>query len=440
MRIAWFTQRYHPVIGGAENYVRNMARRFAADGDSVDVLTTDARDLWYFTNPSRPRIDGPREEVLDGCHVRRFPIRHWFGQRYAGRLLSKLPIWRAQCRYESFMPIVPAIDRVRGDYDAVFSVAFPYTLFSHAAYLCARRAAAPWIVTPFLHLATPGDRVHRAYTRPHQARLLREADGVVAVTGLEADFIAGRGVDRAKILTLGMGVDHAEVTGGEKFALRDRLGIPRHRRAIGHLSALDPNKGSVDLIRAMQALNADRPRDPVHLLLCGASSPEFEAFEASLPEDTGRWLTRVRPWPLEDRSLFYAAIDAFAMPSRTDSYGIVFLEAWANGLPVIGAAAGGVAEVIEDGRDGLLVPFGDLDRLRAALATLADDPDRARALGASGREKVSVGYTWDDRYRTLRERVEALVRDRRSTRADAAHGPAGRRAGADGRRVAAGER
>ena len=338
MRIAWFTQRYHPVVGGAESYVRAMVQRFVADGHEVDVLASDAHDLWYFTDPSRGRSDQPRDEVIDGARVRRFPIRHWFGQKYAGRLLSYLPSWRAQCRYESFMPIVPGIDRVRGSYDAVFSVAFPYTLFSHAAWKTARAARAPLIITPFLHLATPGDKVNRIYTRPHQGRLLREAAAVVTMTNLEADAVAGWGVDRDRILTLGVGVDHAGVTGGDRFALRDALGIPRHRRVIGHLATLDPNKGTIDLVKAVDAMNADRG-EPIHLILAGNSSPQYEAFEATLPPEAKRWLTRLSPWGMDRRPEFFAAIDVFSMPSRTDSYGIVFLEAWANGLPVV--AGGG---------------------------------------------------------------------------------------------------
>ena len=417
MRIAWFTQRYHPVVGGAENYVRAMVRRFVADGHEVDVLASDAHDLWYFTDPSRGRSEEPRDETIDGARVRRFPIRHWFGQKYAGRLLSYLPSWRAQCRYESFMPIVPGIDRVRGDYDAVFSVAFPYTLFSHAAWKTARAARAPLLITPFLHLATPGDKVNRIYTRPHQGRLLREAAAVFTMTNLEADAVAGWGVDRDRILALGPGVDHADVTGGDKFALRDKLRIPRHRRVIGHLTTLDPNKGTVDLVKAVEAMNADR-REPIHLVLAGGSSPDFERFAAALPAETSRWLTRTGVLADDDRRHFYDALDAFAMPSRTDSFGIVFLEAWANGLPVVAAAAGGVAEVVDHDRTGLLVPFGDVERLASALSVVVDDPAAASRLGDAGRELVSRrGFTWDDRFAALADRAKSLIRP--STRAKA---------------------
>ena len=325
------------------------------------------------------------------------------------------------------MPIVPGLDRVRGEYDAVFSVAFPYTLFSHSAYLTAKRANAPLIITPFLHLATPGDKVNRIYTRPHQGRLLREADAVVAVTNLEADAMAAWGVDRSRILTLGMAVEHDQVTGGDKFALRDEFKIPRHRRAIGHLTTLDPNKGTVDLVKAVQKLNVKRLSEPIHLILAGNSSPQYEAFEATLPEDTKRWLTRVKPWGMERRAEFFAAVDVFSMPSRTDSYGIVFLEAWANGLPVVAAAAGGVAEVVNHGTDGRLVEFGDVDALASALASYVDNPVLARIEGSRGKAKVAIGYTWDDRYRTLLERTRDVVAERGRSRADRGHAISARR-------------
>ncbi len=56
LRIAWFTHRYHPCLGGAETYGRAMVRRFVAAGGSVDVFTSDAQDLRYYTDPTRRRV------------------------------------------------------------------------------------------------------------------------------------------------------------------------------------------------------------------------------------------------------------------------------------------------------------------------------------------------------------------------------------------------
>lgn len=417
MRIAWFTHRYHPCIGGAETYGRALVRRFVAGGHAVDVFTSNAHDLWYFTDRRRKRLDAPTVSTVDGATVHRFPIRHIPLQRYFGRLLSYAPHWPTRCRSASYMPILPGIDRIRGDYDAVFGVGFPYTVFSHAAYQTARAAGAPLILTPFLHLATPDDPYRKHYTRPHQIRLLREADTVVVVTRIEADAVAEWGIPRDRILTMRMALEHEEVTGGDPMALRRRLRLTAEDRLIGHLATLDPNKGTNDLVRAVVRLNVTRTHpDPVHLALAGTSGPSFEAFLAEqFPGGPPPWLHLLGPLSNPERAELFAGINLFSMPSRTDSFGIVFLEAWANGVPVVAAAAGGVPEVVCHGETGLLVPFGAVAQLADALAELLDDPEKARRMGAAGLDQVREGYTWDDRYASLVSRVRNLM-DQRSPR------------------------
>jgi glycosyltransferase involved in cell wall biosynthesis len=108
-----------------------------------------------------------------------------------------------------------------------------------------------------------------------------------------------------------------------------------------------------------------------------------------------------------------AATDVFAMPSRVDSFGIVYLEAWAYGVPVIGCQAGGVPDVIDDGQDGLLIPFGDQQALAAAIDALLADPDRRRAMGQRGRAKVEANYTWEQIYQKLRAIYQELVANSR---------------------------
>jgi glycosyltransferase involved in cell wall biosynthesis len=111
---------------------------------------------------------------------------------------------------------------------------------------------------------------------------------------------------------------------------------------------------------------------------------------------------------------FYAALDVFAMPSRTDSFGIVFLEAWANAKPVVAAAAGGVPEVVEHEKTGLLIPFGDVDALAQVIQSLLDDPAMRKRLGQAGKARVTRGYTWNDRFATLYGRILSLLQPRQS--------------------------
>jgi glycosyltransferase involved in cell wall biosynthesis len=191
------------------------------------------------------------------------------------------------------------------------------------------------------------------------------------------------------------------------------LRVPDGSPVIGHLATLDPNKGTTDLVLATARLNRARPPgEPVHLALAGTSSPAFESFLTGLPGGVPPWLSVLGPLSDAERPDFFAGIDLFAMPSRTDSFGIDFHEAWANGLPVVAANAGGVPEVVRDGETGILVPFGDLERLAGALGMLVADRGRAEAMGAAGRALVERRYTWDDRFSTLLGRAVDLVRAR----------------------------
>ncbi len=410
MKIALFIHRYAPCIGGAETFARAMVRRFVASGHSADVFTANAHDLRHFANPKARKVEAPAESAVDGATVHRFAVKHFPFQRYVGRLLSYVPHWPTQCRWESFMPVLPAIEHVRGDFDAVFGVGFPFTIFSLGALKTARAAKAPLILTPFLHLSSPGDRVHRSYTRPHQMRLLSRADLIVTPTSLEARTIESWGIPADRLLTLPMAIEPAEVTGGDRDRLRDRLGIDPNQTLIGQLGALDPEKGTIDLVRAVATLNEARPaNESVRLALAGAPSPAFDAFLATLPPSSSDWLTVLGPIPAAEVPDFYAALDIFAMPSRNDSFGIVYLEAWANGKPVVAARAGGVVEVVRHEENGLLVPFGDVGALANALDRLVTDPGLASRLAETGRSAVlRDDASWDARFSTLLDRVTKL--------------------------------
>jgi glycosyltransferase involved in cell wall biosynthesis len=87
-----------------------------------------------------------------------------------------------------------------------------------------------------------------------------------------------------------------------------------------------------------------------------------------------------------------AACDVLVLPSQAESFGVVFLEAWSQGKPVIGARIPAVEEMIHEGRDGLLVPYGDPKALAEKVLILLRDPELRRALGERGKEKVKERY------------------------------------------------
>ncbi len=406
-RLLHIVQRYFPYEGGSENYVRELSERFAANGDAVTVATTDAWDLEYFWNPRARRIDAPPDEIVNGVRVLRFPVCHYpavtLGYRVLRRAMAEasrlpsLPGRDASLRRGGFFaPWAPALHRWVGahatDFDLVHAanISIESTMFAGAN--AARRAGIPFVATPFVHLGVPGDRsIVRYYSMPHQLQLLREADATIVQTAQEGDFLAARGVPTARMHRIGVGVHLAAVTGGNADRAREMFDLSGPVVYFSGTAAAD--KGTYDLLAAMRLLWGEG-RDAM-LALTGPMLSHARVHFAQLPPDEA---ARVRLLGFVDKATqadVLAAADLLALPSRTDSFGIVFLDAWANGKPVIGANAGGIPGVVADGVDGLLVPFGDVPALVSALRRILDDPALARRLGDAGRQKVLARYTWD---------------------------------------------
>jgi glycosyltransferase involved in cell wall biosynthesis len=112
----------------------------------------------------------------------------------------------------------------------------------------------------------------------------------------------------------------------------------------------------------------------------------------------------------EEKAERLAGCDAFVLPAVIDSkgdtegLGVVLLEAMTYGKPVIASAAGGIVDIVRDGRNGFLVPPGDAGALAAAIRACVENPQRARELGAQGRIDVEQGFSWD----VIADRLAAL--------------------------------
>src|SRR5262249_9090325 len=140
---------------------------------------------------------------------------------------------------------------------------------------------------------------------------------------------------------------------------------------IGHLANNSEEKGSVDLLKAAEIAWNRGAR--FRLVLAGPEMPNFRRFWKHYSPASP--LLRLGVLSEEQKRDFFAGIDAFALPSRSDSFGMVLLEAWANGVPNVAYRAGGVAELVQDQTDGLLVDCGNVDAFAGALIRICEDAD-----------------------------------------------------------------
>jgi glycosyltransferase involved in cell wall biosynthesis len=410
MRIAHFIHRYPPALGGSEAFFARLSCYLASQGNDVEVHTTNALDLEAFWSSAGQVVAaGAREE--HGVQVHRHAIRHWPLQRYMLKALSLIPVRRLQCATSPCNPIAPSMWRVSGEnppVDIVHATAFPYAFPILCGLRLARRWRVPFVLTPFLHLGDAKSR--RGYLSSPMRYLLCAADHVFAQTEIERQAILESGVRPERTSLLGMGVDPAECTGGNRGAARERWGLALGDVVIGHLANKSVEKGTVDLLQAAEQLSSRGVG--FKLVLAGPEMPNFIEFWKS--RDWGANVIRLGALSEKEKRDFYAAIDIFAMPSRSDSFGIVFLEGWANGAPCVAYRAGGVAEVIRHDQDGLLAECGDLTGLAACLHELITQPAKRDQLGRVGRDRVLTDMLWPPKLARVRELYQQLVAQKKS--------------------------
>ncbi|OQY21618.1 MAG: hypothetical protein B6I34_07040 [Anaerolineaceae bacterium 4572_32.1] len=150
------------------------------------------------------------------------------------------------------------------------------------------------------------------------------------------------------------------------------------------------------LVQAMPIVWQRLPQ--VRLLIAGGRtnfSPLLRRQIEALPSHQREQILVVDNFDEAEKPSLFAACDLLAYPSQFESFGLVYVEAWACGKPVVGVRAGAIASVVQDGVDGLLVPPRDAPALAEALIRLLENESLRHHLGKNGRQKVLDRYTWD---------------------------------------------
>ena len=416
MRAAHYVQRYPPALGGSEAYFARLGRYLVAQGDAVSVFTTQALDLEAFWS-RRARVLPAGLTREDGVEIERYPLLRFPGRRYLLKAGSFLPGRQWRCLMLPCNPISLRMwNDAKGDSrtcDVVHATALPYAWPIVCAMNRAHRLQVPFFVTPFLHLGdpkNPGDNTRRSYLAPPMLYLLENADGIFVQTRLEQQALVEARLAPEKIHLQGMGVDPAECTGGNRARARQKWDATEGEVIVGHLANQSQEKGTVDLLRAAQC--AWQAGERFRVVLAGPSMPNFLSFWHGF-----EWKNSVIQLGVLDdpeKRDFFAGINLFALPSRSDSFGLVLLEAWANGCANLAYRAGGIAEIIHHEQDGILVDCGQVEALAAELVRLVRDAGLRRRLADSGRARTLAEFDWPSKLDLVRRSNEAAIEKKRS--------------------------
>ena len=368
--------------GGMNVYVWEISRRLVAAGVDVEIFTR-----------ATGHAHGDTHDLVDGVLVRHLPA----GPRN-GLAKEELPaqlcaMTAGILRAESAKPA--------GWFDLVHS---HYWLSGQVGWVSSERWGVP-LVHSMHTLALAKNRDLRPGDTPEpRARIIGEqqvvnvADMLVSNTEAERwDLVSLYDADPARTAVVHPGVDLDEFTPGDRTAARRQLGLDPNVDLLVFVGRLQPLKAPDVLLAA--AAQMDRRSRPLHVVICGGASGngrEEPERLAALAHNLGiaEHVTFLPPLPKGQLVALFRAATAVAVPSHSETFGLVAVEAQACGAPVVAADVGGLRTVVTHGKSGVLVAGHNPADWAAALEEVRTSPRLAQHLRAGSLRRASE-LSWD---------------------------------------------
>lgn len=369
--------------GGMNVYIRELSTHLTSFGHRIDIFTRGPRPSLQYLN------DGVRVIDLPAGPTRDFPK-------------NQLPAY------------IPEFAQAILDFQAKDEITYDLI---HAHYWMSGLTGAGlkkvWSVPMVLMFHTLGlvkNRITALGEREGDARILGErraltaTDMVVAATPAEqADLQWLYEVPTRKICVIPPGVDLAQFSPRSKIEARTELGMPQDQPLLLFVGRIEALKGIDTIIRAVSLLtSAHSLADDLRVLIIGG---DVEEDLELLGTEMNRLRSLARELGVQDRIEFigsrrqrelpayYAAADVVAMPSYSESFGMVALEAMACARPVVASRVGGLTYLVQDGVTGFHVQEGDAGELAGRLEELMGNDVLCEQFGKNARLEAER-YSW----------------------------------------------
>jgi len=382
--------------GGMNVYVLQSALHLARRGVEVEIFTR-----------ATASTDPPVARVAPGVLVRNVVAGPFEG-------LDKYDLPTQLCAFAAGVLRAEAAHEP-GYYDIVHS---HYWLSGQVGWLARDRWSVPLVHTAHTLAAVKnaaladGDTPEPPLRTVGEQQVVDEADRLIANTDDEvAQLVSLHHADPARIDVAHPGVDLDVFRPGDRHAARTKLGLPPDEKVVAFVGRIQPLKGPDVLLRAAAKL----PR--VHVVIAGGPSgsgltaPDGLVRLADELGITAR-VTFLPPQSRENLATLFQGVDLVAVPSYSESFGLVALEAQACGTPVAAAAVGGLPVAVRDGVSGTLVSGHDVDRWAHAiddLLRLGAGP-RAWAMSSSAVEHAAK-FSWDNTVDALLASYRHVISD-----------------------------
>ena len=373
--------------GGMNVYVVESAKRIAESGVKVDI----------FTRANRPNLPAV-VEIADGVNV-----VHLEAGPYGSVTKDELPsqicaLMSSYLRHE--------LQKPPGYYDLLHS---HYWISGQLGWLVSERYGIPLVHTMHTMAKVKNQSLAEGESPEPQTRAIGEEQVVQASAALIANTASEAASlvslydacpDNVHVVSPGVDLRTYKVNGGKKSA-REKLSIPQDQLMLLFVGRIQPHKGPEVLIRAVAEMLQHTPmlRSKLRAVIMGGpsgnGSSEPERLEA-LAKFLGVTdvVQFVPPVPHEELSDWYRSADLVCVPSYSESFGLVALEAQACGTPVVATAVGGLRAAVADGISGVLVDGHNPKAWSATLMRLLMEPQR-RVLLSLGAVDHASRFGWD---------------------------------------------
>lgn len=410
MKITHVLFGYHPSVGGTQIFYKGISENCVAwYKDEVEVLTTNS---YYGPHTNSFREISIPEETINGVLVKRYPFRrnHKKIIGFLNKLVAK--ITNKQSNYFIEMLTGPlskqffkALNSTNADVISASSLGYKY--MQYPLYRHTLKTPKPFVFQGAIHFKSDE---HDGGITPKMLQAIKASEYYLCNTAYEKNRLTALGVNQENIVITGCPVNITQYENAKGHEVRKQLNLSSNDVLIGYIGRLEATKSIPVLINAFEA--AFQKNNQLHLVIAGfetAYLKQLKQIVAKLDANIQCKISFLISISENEKANLFQAIDVLVLPSTNESFGIVFLEAWACKKPVIGTAIGAVSSVISNGTDGLLMqPYNTID-LTEKILQLSNDKNLREFMGANGYNKVIQNYTWEIVTKKFRDTYVAAI-------------------------------
>lgn len=384
-----------------------LAESLAKEHYDVSIITSDALTARYWYDPIFGKKIKEKKSNINGVEIYRLSCNQLLSSIYfilvriLPFLLPKRLFYWMSIAYQG--PLLRGLEHIlqNNSFDVIHSSPFPLYLNKQVVQTASVLNKKPKvIITPFFH-----SEVMDFFNKNLQ-EIFDKADYIHIVSNAEKDAIQKKfHVKDLKFVTIPLFLNSQKHISIDKLEKKKEIFKIKHNLIDKKIIFFAGNKGYMKgAITLLQVINSLHKKDPSYILIAiGNNMPEWDTYQKGIDQDALLDLGYVNQ---EEKTLLYEICDIFCMPSKSESFGLTYLEAWQYKKPVIGCDIPSSRELIGGNDAGILVPFADKVALEKAIVSIMNNPEARRRLGEKGYQALKKKYTEEQFFSKFRNLLQ----------------------------------